>query len=329
MFQGKDEPMVLPHGGEKRDVAQLAESSWEKKVAVLLSDYNLSYLDLDPSDGQRLVGSQPTSTISNDSDEYMGVEEDYEVAYVSDGDSFSPWTADMFAHEPDPSSSAGPSYPSLIDQIETNIARFREFKQFDTVGDHSDNHFDKLQNPGKFSFFNTDNLTPQPRQMTSKEWTRHIQHEWSILEKDLPDTIYVRVYEERMDLLRAVILGAAGTPYHDGIFFFDISFPQDYPYSPPHFESFVAGHFYVRAPYILEACQAYMQGAQVGCLAAGGIQDVDQGDKSCSEVFKASLSDLFPKLVTAFTDNGTDCQKFVPKPKEPRERKLIGYAEQN
>ncbi|CAN6443648.1 unnamed protein product [Victoria cruziana] len=232
-----------------------------------------------------------------------------------------------------------------------------------------------------------------------------------------------------MDLLRAVILGAAGTPYHDGLFFFDISFPQNYPHSPPlvhyhsfghrinpnlygcgkvclsllntwhgsransetwiptkstilqvlvsiqglvlndkpyfnepgyertagkqegerkarnyneqtfllsvksmlhllrnppkHFESFVAGHFRLRASYILESCQAYMQGAQVGCLAAGGIQDVDQGDKSCSKAFKESLSVLFPKLVTAFTDNGADCQKFVPKPKEPREKKLI------
>lgn len=47
------------------------------------------------------------------------------------------------------------------------------------------------------------------------------------------DTIFVRVYESRMDLLRAVIKGAEGTPYHDGIFFFDICFPSDYPNVPP------------------------------------------------------------------------------------------------
>ncbi|PHT33191.1 putative ubiquitin-conjugating enzyme E2 39 [Capsicum baccatum] len=57
--------------------------------------------------------------------------------------------------------------------------------------------------------------------------------EWKIPEKHLPESIYVRTYESRMDLLRAVIVGAAGTPYHDGLFFFDIVFPSDYPNQPP------------------------------------------------------------------------------------------------
>lgn len=54
-----------------------------------------------------------------------------------------------------------------------------------------------------------------------------------MLERDLPDTIYVRVYEARMDLLRAVIVGADGTPYHDGLFFFDVYFSPSYPNMPP------------------------------------------------------------------------------------------------
>ncbi|WJX68455.1 ubiquitin-conjugating enzyme [Trifolium repens] len=33
--------------------------------------------------------------------------------------------------------------------------------------------------------------------------------------------------------MRAVIIGAEGTPYHDGLFFFDVRFPSDYPYVPP------------------------------------------------------------------------------------------------
>ena len=33
--------------------------------------------------------------------------------------------------------------------------------------------------------------------------------------------------------MRAVIVGAAGTPYHDGLFFFDIHLPADYPTVPP------------------------------------------------------------------------------------------------
>jgi ubiquitin-conjugating enzyme E2 O len=36
-----------------------------------------------------------------------------------------------------------------------------------------------------------------------------------------------------MDLLRAVMLGASGTPYQDGLFFFDLQLPPSYPAVPP------------------------------------------------------------------------------------------------
>ncbi|KAL3505619.1 hypothetical protein ACH5RR_031001 [Cinchona calisaya] len=67
----------------------------------------------------------------------------------------------------------------------------------------------------------------------SKAVSKQIAKEWKILEKDLPESIYVRVYEQRIDLIRAVIIGASGTPYHDGLFFFDIVLPSDYPNHPP------------------------------------------------------------------------------------------------
>ncbi|XP_039685340.1 probable ubiquitin-conjugating enzyme E2 25 [Medicago truncatula] len=62
---------------------------------------------------------------------------------------------------------------------------------------------------------------------------KRIMKEWKILEKNLPESIHVKAYERRIDLLRAVIVGAAGTPYHDGLFFFDIQFPENYPNNPP------------------------------------------------------------------------------------------------
>jgi ubiquitin-conjugating enzyme E2 O len=46
-------------------------------------------------------------------------------------------------------------------------------------------------------------------------------------------SIYVRVAEDRTDLLRAAIVGPKGTPYHDGLFFFDVHFPSSYPCGPP------------------------------------------------------------------------------------------------
>ncbi|XAR68018.1 Ubiquitin--protein ligase [Bertholletia excelsa] len=69
--------------------------------------------------------------------------------------------------------------------------------------------------------------------IASQDLVKRIQDEWKILEKDLPDTIYVRVYERRIDLLRAIIVGPAGTPYHDGLFVFDVLFPATYPDIPP------------------------------------------------------------------------------------------------
>ncbi|GMP65780.1 hypothetical protein CsSME_00026440 [Camellia sinensis var. sinensis] len=279
------------------------------------------------------------------------------------------------------------------------LTKFQLFKQFDVVQDHSDHHFSSTG-----------------YSVMQRSWAKKIQEEWKILEKDLPDKIFVRVYESRMDLLRAVIVGAEGTPYHDGLFFFDVLFPSGYPNVPPHvhyhsgglrinpnlyncgkvclsllntwsghqsekwipgvstmlqvlvsiqalilnekpyfnepgyeimggsvngeensqrynentfilslrtmvytmrrppkdFEDFVIGHFYKRAQDILVACSAYMDGAQVGCLVKGGVQDVDAGDRSCSQYFKVALAGYITVLVQAFSQIGAkDCEKFL------------------
>lgn len=95
------------------------------------------------------------------------------------------------------------------------------FRQFDMVNDSSDHHFVHE------SWMDLQSL------LVKGGWLKKVHHEWSILKKDLPENIYVRVYEERMDLLRAAIVGTAGTPYHDGLFFFDIYLPLQYPSEPP------------------------------------------------------------------------------------------------
>lgn len=112
-------------------------------------------------------------------------------------------------------------YVPLEDEIDKI---FNSLKQFDTVEDYSDHYFAKESKEVK---------------KPPKEWMKKIQQDWKLLENDLPETIFVRVYEERMDLLRAVIVGPAGTPYHDGLFFFDFQFPNEYPHSPPkaHYHS--------------------------------------------------------------------------------------------
>ncbi|KAJ4715966.1 Ubiquitin-conjugating enzyme like [Melia azedarach] len=91
------------------------------------------------------------------------------------------------------------------------------FKRFDIVKDPLDHHF----------------LGTSEQTNTGRKWLKKVQQDWNILQNNLPDGIYVRVYEDRMDLLRAVIVGAYGTPYQDGLFFFDFHLPPGYPDVPP------------------------------------------------------------------------------------------------
>ncbi|CAL4898533.1 unnamed protein product [Urochloa decumbens] len=89
------------------------------------------------------------------------------------------------------------------------------FSRFDVVQSPLDHHY-------------LDNM-----ERWGRKWTKRVQKEWKILENNLPDAIYVRAYEDRMDLLRVVMVGASGTPYHDGLFFFDLQLPPSYPAAPP------------------------------------------------------------------------------------------------
>lgn len=67
-----------------------------------------------------------------------------------------------------------------------------------------------------------------------------INNTWIWVLFQYAESIYVRVYEDRIDLIRAAIVGPAGTPYHDGLFFFDVCFPPEYPQCPPVCYHFIA-----------------------------------------------------------------------------------------
>ncbi|KAL3843351.1 hypothetical protein ACJIZ3_000754 [Penstemon smallii] len=97
------------------------------------------------------------------------------------------------------------------------------FKGFDVVRDPFDHYF----------------LGSQGQNSAARKWLKKVQQDWKILQNNLPEGIYVRAYEDRMDLLRAFIVGAYGTPYQDGLFFFDFHLPPEYPDVPPsaHYHS--------------------------------------------------------------------------------------------
>lgn len=58
------------------------------------------------------------------------------------------------------------------------------------------------------------------------------------------DSILVRAYEDRTDLLRSVIIGPENTPYEDAPFVIDWMLDSNFPHSPPiaHFLSWTNGN---------------------------------------------------------------------------------------
>ncbi|XP_026410015.1 putative ubiquitin-conjugating enzyme E2 38 [Papaver somniferum] len=98
---------------------------------------------------------------------------------------------------------------------------YQKFNKFDIIPhDHTSIYDHRLAR---------NNQTP-----FSPETTLSIRKEWKRLEKILPDSIYVRAYEGRIDLLKAVVVGQPGTPYYQGLFFYDIQLTLGYPNSPPN-----------------------------------------------------------------------------------------------
>ena len=66
-----------------------------------------------------------------------------------------------------------------------------------------------------------------------KEFMARVRHEIKILSSSLPCDIFVKTFEDRLDLMSIMIKGPEKTPYEDGLFLFDVQLPSDYPQVPP------------------------------------------------------------------------------------------------
>ncbi|KAF1983267.1 hypothetical protein K402DRAFT_396751 [Aulographum hederae CBS 113979] len=62
---------------------------------------------------------------------------------------------------------------------------------------------------------------------------RRIGKEHGILSTSLPDSIFVRTWESRLDLLRVLIIGPVGTPYELAPFILDMRLGPTFPKEPP------------------------------------------------------------------------------------------------
>ncbi|THX88634.1 hypothetical protein D6D05_01661 [Aureobasidium pullulans] len=70
---------------------------------------------------------------------------------------------------------------------------------------------------------------------TSANHMKGVSKEHKILSAPgaLPEGVYVRTWESRMDLIRVLFVGPLGTPYEYAPFMIDLHLPAQYPYEPP------------------------------------------------------------------------------------------------
>jgi len=72
----------------------------------------------------------------------------------------------------------------------------------------------------------------QPQRML-KPFLNSRKRDLKLFAKSCPVGVFVRAYEDRMDLMSAMIAGPDNTPFRDSLFVFEIYFPPTYPEKPP------------------------------------------------------------------------------------------------
>ncbi|KAJ7487432.1 hypothetical protein B0H11DRAFT_2013304 [Mycena galericulata] len=120
----------------------------------------------------------------------------------------------------------------------------------------------------------------------SKSFLGRLTREYRVLASSLPDSILVRAYEDRTDLLRSLIIGPENTPYEDAPFVIDWMLDSNFPHSPPiaHFLSWTNGNGRVN-PNLYEEGKV--------CLSILGTW---AGDKN--EIWNSARSSLLQAFVS-------------------------------
>ena len=74
----------------------------------------------------------------------------------------------------------------------------------------------------------------QAKQSAPKSGMKRLLTELTTLKTGLPPGIFIKFAESRMDLMKILIVGPAGTPYELGLFEFDLYCDNNYPNVSPH-----------------------------------------------------------------------------------------------
>lgn len=96
-------------------------------------------------------------------------------------------------------------------------------------------------------------------------------------------SIFVRADEDRIDVMKALIIGPEGTPYENGCFEFDILLPSDYPDNPPKVQLATTGGGRVRFNPNLYACGKV-------CLSLLGTWSGPGWDREASTLLQVLIS---------------------------------------
>lgn len=81
-----------------------------------------------------------------------------------------------------------------------------------------------------------------------------------------------------------------------------------------HFEEFVRSHYFMRAHDIVKACNAYKNGAPLGSMVKGGVQDVSETSKRGSDKFMAEVACFMKTVVDEFVKLGVKELQEKQKP---------------
>lgn len=121
-----------------------------------------------------------------------------------------------------------------VEKVDNEIIYCNQMKDylFDTYKMIDENSDGVLQALIPYSFFNS-----IINSNSGFNRSKRIAQEMITLSTSLPlsssSSIFVRCDEERIDVMKALIVGPFETPYSIGCFEFDIFFPMNYPQEPP------------------------------------------------------------------------------------------------
>lgn len=96
------------------------------------------------------------------------------------------------------------------------------------------------------SFFANKGFSASENSRKVKRLTNEIKILNNCLPIDFCNSIFVKYDEQRMDVMKAMIMGAEGTPYSSGAYLFDIFFDENYPNNPPKVTLITTGGHRIR-----------------------------------------------------------------------------------